>query len=162
MKVKEIMTANPVKYCSPETNLQDAAKEMKEANVGALPVVDNKQKVIGLVTDRDIALSLASEQTSLSATHVEDIISKQVHTVKAEDNLEDALEKMRTNQIGRLPVTDEEGKLKGIVSVHNLLSQTFEGKTELGDPSKAGENILKTIKAVHERYNDSKISGLLL
>lgn len=157
MKVKEIMTARSLRFCSPETKLHNAAKTMKAGNCGALPVIDKQKKVIGLVTDRDIALSLAKKQTNPSKANVGDIISKRVYTVNQNDNLSDALAQMRTNQIGRLPVIDDARKLKGIVSMHNLINQAARnGKMELGRISSGGENLAKTIQAITNRYSNGK------
>jgi CBS domain-containing protein len=67
MKVKDIMTANTLMFCSPETELQNAAKKMKDGNCGALPVVDKDKKVLGIITDRDICLTLADKQAKSPA-----------------------------------------------------------------------------------------------
>ncbi|TAL59698.1 MAG: CBS domain-containing protein [Bacteroidetes bacterium] len=158
MKVKEVMSARSLKYCSPETKLHNAAKTMKAGNCGALPVIDKQKKVIGLVTDRDIALSLSKKQANPSRANVGDIISKRVYTVNQNDNLSDALAQMRTNQIGRLPVVDDERKLKGIVSMHNLINQaTGNGKLELGRLSSTGENLVRTIQAITNRYSNGRV-----
>lgn len=156
MKVKEVMTAHSLRYCSPETKLHSAAKTMKAGNCGSLPVVDKQKKVVGMVTDRDIALSFAKKQTSSAKTKVSDIISKKVYTVNQNDNLSDALAQMRTNQVGRLPVIDDERKLKGIVSVHNLISAAgrSNSKIGLGAFNSKGENLIKTIQALTNRYSN--------
>ena len=155
MKVKDVMTATSLKFCSPETKLHNAAKTMKASNCGALPVVDKQKKVLGIVTDRDICLSLAQKQVKAT---VGQIMPTKVFTVKTDDDISTAFRQMRTNQIGRLPVIDEQGKLKGIVSLHNLINNTISnGKEDLGAISSDGENLLKTIQAVTDRYN-GKIS----
>jgi IMP dehydrogenase len=154
-KVEDVMTADSVKSCTLETKLHEVAKTMKEANRGALPVVDKNNKVIGIVTDRDVCLSLATKkEKEISALTVKDAIqSLKVHTVKAEDNITKALEEMRINKIGRLPVTDKEGKLKGMISVNNLLSHTLAKKEELGQITSKEENLAKTIKTLFDRNN---------
>jgi len=153
MKVKEIMIADAIQCCSTNTKLHHAVQIMKDGNCGALPVLDEQKKVIGMVTDRDIALSLADKKTNLTDTTVEEIIPRRVYSTEAEADLKDALKEMRTHKIGRLPVLDKNGKLKGVLSLHNLLMQAFNGKTELGSATDKGESILKTVKALHERYN---------
>ena len=159
MKVKEIMTARSLKSCSPETKLHQAVKTMKAQNCGALPVIDKQKKVVGLVTDRDIALSLARKQANFSKTNVGDIISKKVYTINQNDHLSDALAQMRTNQIGRLPVVDDERKLKGIVSMHNLISEAgrSKGKIQIGTFKDRGENLIKTMTALTSRYSNGKV-----
>lgn len=152
-KVKDVMTADDIKYCSLESKLQNVAKTMKDANRGALPVVDKNNKVIGIVTDRDICLSLATRKDKkISELTVQDAItSLKVHTVKPEDNITKALQEMRKNKIGRLPITDKEGKLKGMISMNNLLSNSISKKESIGQLTSDDENIAKTIKALSDR-----------
>ena len=156
------MTERNLQYCGPETRLQDAAKSMKRGNCGALPVIDKQNKVVGVVTDRDIALSLASDAATVAERNVGDIIAYDVVTVHPDDNLDEALRQMRVKKIGRLPVVDKEGKLKGIVSMHHLLTQSLDGKAEIGNLSGTGENLAKTLKALTGRYtlNSSKKTHL--
>lgn len=63
MKVKDVMTAKSLKTCSPESNLKEAANAMKSANCGVLPVTNHDKKVVGIITDRDICLSLSEDGT---------------------------------------------------------------------------------------------------
>lgn len=155
MKIKDVMTSTAIKYCSPETKLHNAAQIMKDGNCGALPVIDKDKKVVGMITDRDICLSLAKNQTEpLEKRTVDKIMSKKIQTITTTDDISVAFQKMRTNQIGRLPVVDENGKLKGIVSLHNLINASLnDGQEQLGNIAASGENLLKTIQAVTNRYN---------
>lgn len=155
MKVKEVMVENSLSYCSPETNLAKATKMMKDSNLGALPVVDKDKKVIGIITDRDICLSLANkEKKTISELSVKEIITQaKVHTIKTDDTITDALREMRKNKIGRLPVTNSEGKLKGMISINTLLSHALDQKNELGNVTSKDENLAKTIKTLFDRNN---------
>jgi CBS domain-containing protein len=164
MKVKDVMTAEALQYCTPETRLQEAAKAMKANNCGALPVVDNEKRVLGIITDRDICLSLAQKQESpLAERKVSEVMTRNVQTVESDDEISAAFHRMRKNQIGRLPVVDEKGKLKGIVSLHRLINRHVkDGKKELGDINAPGENLLKTIQAVTDRYRGTKESATKL
>ena len=157
-KVKDVMAADHIMHCAPETKLQDVAKTMKENNFGSLPVVDKKNKVVGIITDRDICLAMAAKPgNEIAETSVKDIISlTKIHTIKTEDNLKKALREMRTNKIGRLPVTDEQGELKGMLSVNNLLSLSINKKVKLGKISSSKENLARTIKSLFDR-NYSKL-----
>lgn len=159
MKVKDVMTAGPVKSSTLETKLHAAAKIMKDTNRGALPVVDKDNKVIGIVTDRDISLALAAKKDRvISELSVKDAIPKlAIHTINADDSVEMALEKMRKNKVGRLPVTDKDGKLKGLLSINNLLSHAIEKKEELGQMSSKEENLAKTIKSLFDRNNEKHV-----
>ena len=164
MKVQEVMTASSLKYCSPSTKLHVAAKAMKIANCGVLPVVDRNKKIVGIITDRDICLSLAHTLNKpMNDRNFGDIISKEVHFVNVNDDLTIALKQMRVNKVGRLPVVDRMGKLVGILSLHNLLSKMLDNKYEMGSLSDTGENFAKTIKALSDRYtlNDKMVGTLV-
>ena len=154
MKVKDLMTTSSLKYCSDETKLHNVAKLMEEGNCGALPVLDKHKKLIGIVTDRDLALALAKKHdVTAPKLEVAEIMTKKVHSVLEEDELTEALKEMRVNKIGRLPVVDEGGKLRGILSLHNLLTQTTTNpKLDIGSLKSNEENILRTIIALSERY----------
>lgn len=157
MKVKDLMTAEQIRVCSLESKLSEAAKLMKDNNKGALPVVDKEQKVIGILTDRDIALSLAAKSKTNSAPHkVKDILPKaRVYSVKTSDEISDALREMRKNKVGRLPVTDHEGKLKGIISVNTILSRAVNRNEAIGQLQSKNENLAKTMKAIFDRNSTS-------
>jgi CBS domain-containing protein len=154
MRVKDLMTANALKYCTPETNLHQAARSMREANCGALPVVDRNKKVLGIVTDRDICLSLAqhAEKTANNRT-VAEIMTKDVKTVRASDDISEAYRKMRERKIARLPVVDEQGSLKGIISLNKLVHHSVaRGSKDIGDVHDNGENLAKTLQAISNRH----------
>ena len=155
MKVREIMTSKSLRYCTPQTKLHIAAKSMKTRNCGALPVVDKDKKVVGIITDRDICLFLVLKQgTPFIKNTVGQIMPSKIHTVRLNDDISAAFRIMRTNQISRLPVVDENGKLRGIVSIHNLINTSFiNGRQGLGDIYSSGENLSKTIMAVTDKYN---------
>lgn len=159
MKVKDLMNAVPLNYITPETKLVNATKIMKETNVGALPIVDENSKVIGIVTDRDICLALAEKANkNAGELNIKEILPQaKIHTVKADDNITDALHDMRKYKVGRLPVTDKSGKLKGMISVNNLLSHAIKTKENIGDVSSKDETLAKTIKALFERNSTSKV-----
>jgi CBS domain-containing protein len=156
MKVKDIISADSIKSSTLETKLYEASKIMKDTNRGALPVVDKDNKVIGIVTDRDISLTLATKNDkTISELSVKDAIPKlTVHTISADDSITTAFERMRKYKVGRLPVTDKEGKLKGLLSINNLLSHAIENKEELGQLSSTEENLSKTIKSLFDRNNE--------
>ncbi len=158
LKVKDVMTAKLLKWCSPETKLHDAAKTMSTINIGALLVVDKDKKVLGLITNRDVCLSLAQKQTtSLAKITVGQIMPKTVYTIKSSDYVSVAYSQMKSNQVGHLPVVDSYGKLKGIVSLQNIAKEPFENDKEFSVNSAPGESFLKTIQAINNLY-DSKRS----
>ncbi|MGP8217243.1 MAG: CBS domain-containing protein [Bacteroidia bacterium] len=78
-------------------------------------------------------------------------MGKEIHTINESDDISAAYREMRTNHIGRLPVVDNEDKLKGMLSIHNLVSRSFDGQED--HVAAPGENISKTIKALADRYS---------
>ncbi len=153
MKVKDVMKGTPLVCCKSDTTLQEAAKMMQVANCGVLPVLDAEERIIGIVTDRDICLSLARD-FSWSHSHlpVFEIMTEHVHCINESDNLTSALKKMRVHFIGRLPVVDKFGHVKGILSIHDLFAKTLLENKDMGHISSTGENIVKTVKALSDRY----------
>jgi CBS domain-containing protein len=157
MKAKELMNADKLKVCTPETKVADVAKIMKDSNKGALPVVDKTDKVVGILTDRDLALSLSKNaKKSVAEISVKEVLPKgKLCTVKPDDEIRDVLREMRRNKIGRLPVVDTEGKLMGMISVNNILSRAVTRNEAIGQLSSKDENLAKTIKALFERNSSS-------
>jgi CBS domain-containing protein len=114
MKVKDLMTKNPA-CASADAALSKVARLMVEHNVGSIPIVEkNSNKVIGVVTDRDIATRVVAEEKDPKQIKASDIMSSPVVTVKAEDNIEDVTRLMEKNMIRRVPVVDEMGNCMGI------------------------------------------------
>ncbi|RLQ90347.1 CBS domain-containing protein [Planomicrobium sp. Y74] len=116
MKVADIMTKE-VDTCTPQSSLQEAAAKMKEINVGSIPVVDN-DKLIGIITDRDIVVRGIADNISLD-TAVSEILSESMVTGSKDMSVEDAAELMADHQIRRLPIVDND-KVVGIVSLGDI------------------------------------------
>ena len=111
--IREAMTSNPTSV-EPSTTAAEAARTMKSENVGSLPIVEDG-RLVGVVTDRDLAIRVLAEDRGAD-TPVGEIASKDVVTVDPEQSLEEAARLMAEHQVRRLPVTEEDGKLVGIVA----------------------------------------------
>jgi CBS domain-containing protein len=131
MKVKDLMT-NDVKRCSPETNLAEAARIMWEGDCGAVPVTDERDHIIGVITDRDICIAAATRPRSEGEIPVRDVISAAAYTCAPSDDVRAALETMKARKVRRLPVVDQGGRLVGIVSIHDIAGQS---RSKSGDVS---------------------------
>ncbi|WP_181348943.1 CBS domain-containing protein [Thalassobacillus sp. CUG 92003] len=115
--VKEIMTKD-VACCQKEDSLFDAAKLMKERNVGAIPVCDENHKLFGMVTDRDLAIrGYAAKKPE--TTSIQEVMSDKLYHISQESSLQEASDVMAEHQIRRLPVVEKE-KLIGILSLGDL------------------------------------------
>jgi CBS domain-containing protein len=123
MKVREIMTSD-VKSCSVDTNLATAAEIMWKHDCGAIPVTDGGGSVVGMITDRDICIAAATRSRAEGDIQVGEVLSKQLRSCSPADDVRSAMETMRTEQLRRLPVVESDGRLAGIVSLHDIAMQT--------------------------------------
>jgi len=120
MKVKEVMTPDAKAIWITES-LADAAKEMWENDCGALPIIKDGRKVVGMITDRDICMASAMRDRNPSAISVEEVMNATVYEAEAEEDVAQALQTMRDHKIRRLPVLNLEGELEGIVSMNDIV-----------------------------------------
>jgi CBS domain-containing protein len=135
--VGELMTRDPV-MVEPDATVKDAARMMRVRDIGALLVADRGQ-LVGLLTDRDIVVRGIAEKGDPSSTKVMDIVSKEVETVKPNDSVDQAVKKMRSKAMRRIPVVDERGKPVGIVAIGDLAVE-LDSKSALADISAADPN----------------------
>lgn len=119
MKVKDCM-CNNVFSVKPDTKIQDVVKLMSENHIGCVPVCDNNNDVCGIITDRDILLRSVACNKDAKSTPISEIMTANVCTCDENENINEAQDKMRKNQIRRLPVCDENNKLVGILTLGNL------------------------------------------
>jgi CBS domain-containing protein len=143
MRVKEVMT-DDVKCCSMDTNLAVAAKIMWESDCGVIPVTDGQGKVVGVITDRDICIAGATRSRTEGEIPVQEVISKNVYSCSPNDDLRAALGTMRERQVRRLPVLGQDGRLAGILSIHDIVAQARSGRGS-GLPA---EDVLDTFIAI--------------
>jgi CBS domain-containing protein len=130
MKIQDIMTA-PVETLSPESTLDEAARKMRDYNVGGLPLCDGG-RLVGFITDRDIVIHATAEGLDPREVEVRDIGKRSVIYCHDTDELSDAARIMEVNQVRRLVVLDRDKKLVGIVSLGDLA-------TRLGNEELSGE-----------------------
>lgn len=116
--IKDVMTSDPRTIKSTST-IADAAHNMAEHDVGAMVVVDASDKVVGIVTDRDIAIRVVSEGRDPKTAKVSEVASKDLTTLSPQDSVAEAVRVMRDKAIRRLPVV-ENGRPVGIVSIGDL------------------------------------------
>jgi CBS domain-containing protein len=121
MIVRQLMRKELVTV-SPTATIHDAAAKMKEYNVGAVLVVDEGWKLKGILTDRDIALTVAADSKDPRTTFASDVMTADPITVNSDADVDSALRIMNRANIRRLPVT-ENGKLAGILSSADLAAE---------------------------------------
>ncbi|WP_411881264.1 CBS domain-containing protein [Polaromonas sp. YR568] len=115
--VNDVMTRN-VRTLAPGATVADAAKAMRELNVGVIPVCEG-DKLLGLVTDRDIVLRAVAEGLD-GGTPLSTVMSTDVRTARETDDLDTVLADMASRQIRRLPVLDGSQRLAGIISIGDI------------------------------------------
>jgi CBS domain-containing protein len=126
MKVQEICTMAP-RCCSPHTNLSQAVAIMWEADCCLLPVIDNCQRVVGVITDRDVAIASGTRAAHPSQVPVAEARSGNVCLVKLTDDLPFAMQKMAECQVHRLPVVDDRGRIAGVLSMNDIVLACQDG-----------------------------------
>jgi CBS domain-containing protein len=119
MKVSDAMTGQ-VSTAAPTDTVRKVAQVMAHVETGAVPIVDDAGKVVGLVTDRDIVLRVVAEGRSFDSPISEAMSEGEVQSVHEDDILADATAKMASHQIRRLIVLDDAGKLTGILSLGDV------------------------------------------
>ncbi len=119
IKVEDIMVRNVIK-AHPKMTILEAAKLMAAENVGALPVIDDQGKLIGMLSERDIVRRVVALEKDPTSTLVEEVMTPKPITVKPDYTLADALRIMAQLRVRHLPVVDDRGNLIGIISIRDI------------------------------------------
>jgi CBS domain-containing protein len=156
VRVRDIMTRN-LAVATGDTSLHDVARMMKEEDTGVIPVVEFRSKggnggtprtepnearlntsnyshgkLLGLITDRDIVLRAVAEGKDYNITRAEEVMSTDVYTARPHERVVDAIKRMGDKQVRRIPITNENGNLLGIVSMGDVAVET-EADRELAE-----------------------------
>ena len=154
MKAEDVMTRN-VKSCRPETNLSQAVALMWDYDFGVMPVVDDEDRVMGMITDRDIAIAAATKGRLATEITVGEVMSGNVYACALNEDVSSALKTMRREKVRRLPVVGRDGKLAGIVSINDIVLRAEEGRMKQA-PEIPYEDVMSTFKAVCEHTKTSQ------
>jgi CBS domain-containing protein len=125
--IRELMTENP-KTVSSDATVVEATRVMRDDDVGLVPVVDG-DRLVGTVTDRDIAIRVVAEERDANSTAVREIASTDLVTIDPEQDLDEALRLMAQHQVRRLPVVEEDGRLVGIVAQADVARHGDDSET---------------------------------
>jgi len=127
MQVSEVMSTN-VRIASPEDTLQKVAQSMAELDAGVMPVGVN-DRLVGMVTDRDIVVRAVSQGLDPEITTVRDVMSPQVHFCYEDDDVDEVAQNMADWRVRRLPVLNLNKRLVGIVSLGDISRDSSPGAT---------------------------------
>lgn len=145
MQARDIMTTDPATV-TPDTSITDAARLMKDENVGMLPVVDTEgsKRLVGVVTDRDIAIRHVAEGHTQATCPVREAMTDNVSTCRADADVQDLMTLMGKEQVRRIPIVDERGDLLGVVAQADFV---------LGaDDDRAAEKTVEQISMPYGRH----------
>ncbi len=121
---QDVMTKNPA-TCEMQSPVVEAAQMMEREGVGAIPVCENG-RLAGIVTDRDIAVRVVASGRDPRQTRIEEVMTRDPESVKADESIDRALEVMESRQVRRIPVIDAGGKLVGIIAQADIATRLDE------------------------------------
>jgi CBS domain-containing protein len=126
-KVRDAMTSNP-KTVGADAPIREAAQVMKDVDTGVVPVVEG-ERLVGTITDRDIAIRVVAEGKDVQSTTVSQIATRELVTVDPDQDLDEALRLMAKHQVRRLPVVEEDGRPVGILSQADVAREGADAET---------------------------------
>jgi len=125
--IRDVMTSNPSSLESASTVIE-AARLMRDEDAGIIPIVEG-ERLVGTVTDRDIAIRVVAEGKQPESVTVGEIASRELVTLDPQQGLDEALRLMARHQVRRLPVVEEDGKLVGIVAQADIAKHASDAQT---------------------------------
>jgi CBS domain-containing protein len=141
MLVSDIMKKPPA-TCKTHDTVTDAAKIMHEHRCGFVPVVDPHGAVVGVVTDRDVCLTVGDKNRAMTHVSVQDAMSNHVFSCYADENVKTALATMAKRHVRRLPALDRHGHLQGVLSIDDVI----QAPPHRGSPT--AEDIVAALKGI--------------
>lgn len=132
-KCRDVMTPDPA-CCEPNDSVKNAAKIMKQHDVGSVPVVESQasRRLVGMVTDRDLAVRVLAGDRNIEQATLRDAMSASPVACRADDDVQKAVQLMAERQLRRMPVIDQSGRLLGIIAQADIA-------TRVGSDKKTGE-----------------------
>ena len=129
MKISDIMTKNPTTV-TPGTTVRDAAQLMQREDTGILPVVESEgdRKLVGVVTDRDIAIRVVAEGRGSDTRVSEVMTSSRLATLRPDSDVDEVMDTMADQQVRRVPIVDDRGTLVGIVAQADIVRKARDEK----------------------------------
>jgi CBS domain-containing protein len=129
-KCGEVMTMNPT-CCLPNDTVAKVAQMMRSKDIGPVPIIENEQtqRLVGIVTDRDLALKVVAEGRDAKTTTAAEVMTGKVVTCHAEDDLQKALDAMSEHQLRRIPVVDSDFRIIGIIAQADVATRVDQPET---------------------------------
>jgi CBS domain-containing protein len=143
MKAKDAMSK--AVSCSPQTNLGAVAEMLFERNCGILPIIDASRKVVGVITDRDVAIALGTRNRLAGEITAAEVATGKVESCKPTDSLRWAMDLMAEGRVRRLVVVNDENQLEGILSMDDVVRYAESQPT----PDVSADDVLRTLQALY-------------
>jgi CBS domain-containing protein len=143
MKVRDLMTGD-VATCRPDDPMSAAARIMWERDCGIVPVVDADGRPVGVVTDRDLCMASFTRSEALSRMPVRAAMAKEVFQCREDDDESAIHDAMREHRVRRIAVVDDAGRLRGIVSLNDLVLHAVRK----GADTRRGREIVRTLTEI--------------
>jgi CBS domain-containing protein len=144
MQVEDLMTKD-VSFCNPGTSAAAAAEIMWTRDCGVLPVIGDSDRVVGIVTDRDLFIALGTGNCSASELPVGEIMQREPAVCAPNDDVRSALRTMAQQRVHRLPVVDKSGALEGILSMNDIVLRAKPGTDGVFK-----DDVIRTLKSICE------------
>ena len=146
MKIQDLMISE-VETCIATTDLAAVSMTMWRQDCGIVPVIDDTRRVLGVITDRDICMALATQHRRAEEITAREVMSGRLFSVRPDDDVRVALETMRTRRVRRLPVMDAEQRLRGLVSLNDVV---LHAKPSGGraTPALSANDVLSTLQGI--------------
>ena len=128
-EIREVMTSDP-RTVTADSSVAEAARLMRDEDTGIAPITEG-ERLVGVITDRDIAIAVVAEGKDPQSTKVTEIAARDLVTIDPQQELDEALRLMAQHQVRRLPVVEEDGKLVGILAQADIARHA--------DPERTGE-----------------------
>jgi len=160
MKVNDVMV-HEVACCSPQTSLQDIAMMMWNNDCGAIPLVDDQEHPVGIITDRDIAMGAALQSKPLWEINAGDISShRELYCCGPDESIAKALQLMEAHEVRRLPVVNQYNQLCGMVSMGDIVSFTgAETAPKTGDKKISSKETMEFLRHVSAHHPSHKAAA---
>ena len=145
MRVHQLMS-QPANTCRSSTDLADVAMMMWNGDCGVVPVVEESGRLLGVVTDRDICIALATRHLRAEETTAGSVMREQVFTVEPHQDVKEAMRTMARERIRRLPVLGEDGRVVGMLTTNDLILSVRARERAGSDPTAA--EVMEMLQAI--------------
>jgi len=160
MTIQTILSAD-VRTCRPSDSLASAAHTLWDADCGLLPVVDADDHVVGTVTDRDLCMGTLFQGKRMDEISVAEVMAKEVFRVGPTTSIVEALACMRTRQLRRLPVVDDEGRLLGLVTLADV-ARAWSRCADVGGRVLSADDVARTLAGVVRSQSDGPTAVMVV